>query len=64
MGKRGENTKVPLGVVFVEIILFASTCTTFRWVSVVSYVTGDVTVHVTVRPFSVNVSILLHVRSQ
>lgn len=50
MGKRGEKKiKVPLCVVFMEIILFASTCTTFQWVSVVSYVTG----HVTVCPLSV-----------
>jgi hypothetical protein len=52
MGERGEKTKVPLGVVFVEIILFASTCTTFQWVSVVSYVTR----HVTACPLSVNVA--------
>jgi len=44
LGKRGEETEVPLCVVFVEIIRFASTCTTFQWVSVVSYITRDVTV--------------------
>jgi hypothetical protein len=43
---------VSLFVVFVEIILFASTCMTFQRVSVVSYVTIDVTVC----PLSVNVA--------
>jgi hypothetical protein len=52
MRGRGEKTKVPLGMVFVEIILFASTCTTFQQVSVVSYVTR----HVTACPLSVNVA--------
>jgi len=47
-----KKTKVPLCVVFVEIILFAGTCMTFQWVSVVSYVTRDVTVC----PLSVNVA--------
>jgi len=60
MGGRGEKSKVPLGVVFVEIILFASTCTTFQRVSVVSYVTR----HVTACPLSVNVAFSLHARSQ
>jgi hypothetical protein len=52
MEKKGEKPEVPLCLVFVEIILFASTCMTFQWVSVVSYVTRDVTIC----PLSVNVA--------
>lgn len=47
--KEVKQIKVPLCVVFMEIILFASTCMTFQWVSVVSYVAR----HVTVCPLSV-----------
>lgn len=50
--KEVKKTKVPLCVVFMEIILFASTCMTFQRVSVVSYVTTGVTVC----PLSVNVA--------
>jgi hypothetical protein len=42
-GRRGKKSEVPVCVVFMEVILLASTCTTFQWVSVVSYVTRNVT---------------------
>ena len=38
-----KKSEVPVCVVFMEVILLASTCTPFQWVSVVSYVTRNVT---------------------